>query len=133
MVIIIPRQRSFTHRPRKGKIDFGDQVTIDDMSRCIKHHNAKLVIIDPLIASANGLNENNSGDVSGVLTDIQRLVDENQDCCVLIAHHVSKSQREKSARHSMRGSSALSGWYDFYYKVEYADKFEDVQKAVIVI
>ena len=78
--------------------------TIDDTG-------AKLVVIDPMVSAAIGIDEN-STEVMRVLNPLRDIVLARPHCAMIVAHHTGKQARNQALSLGLRGSSAIGGWWD---------------------
>jgi hypothetical protein len=86
----------------------------------IDEHHPDILIVDPLSNFHCG-NENEAQDmlkVTSVLDEIR-----SKDVAVIVVHHHGKNSSErKNVGHKARGSSALPGWYDTHFSLEWAEE-----------
>lgn len=73
---------------------------------------ATLVVIDPLVSAAMGIDENSAGDVMGVLTPLRNMIKARPHCALVLVHHTGKGAKGSSVAMGIRGSSAINGWWD---------------------
>lgn len=70
-----------------------------------------LVIIDPVINFFPGGNENDNAEMHGLLERFDSLED-HFDCALIALHHLNKGDTARDSFESIRGASAIRGWYD---------------------
>lgn len=93
----------------------GEQQVMD----WIAEYQPDILVVDPL-ANFHCGDENVARDmrrVTNVLDNIRQ-----RDVAIVLVHHHSKSASErKDVGHKARGSSALAGWYDSHFSLEWAN------------
>jgi len=83
-----------------------DQQRLQD---ALQHHRPRLLLLDPLIR-LHRLDENSSGEISGLLSFLRQLQREHGTAIALV-HHMSKKARAQLGQ-ALRGSSDLFAWAD---------------------
>lgn len=94
----------------KMKIDSSDSFAA--FEAYVRKTKPSIVIIDPM-SPLHSLKENDRDDMQPLLNRLKELVLETQTFLLLV-HHSTKS---KESRHSLRGSSTMSAWYDSLIEV----------------
>jgi len=95
-----------------ARLNLADEGSLVELRHTIRTVRPSLLIIDPLITAVIGADENEAGQMQPVLNSVRDLIEESAGMSVLVAHHLSKSHRDRSSFHSLRGSSALGAWSD---------------------
>jgi hypothetical protein len=91
-----------------------------------------LVILDPLVETHAGLDENKASDMAALLRTLRKLV-RGKDRTLVITHHDKKGVAEPSV-YSGRGSSAIAGAVDsVYHMVAAANDGGELTKATLHI
>lgn len=67
----------------------------------------RLVILDPLLCLAAGLQENDNGDMGALMRRLNQIAHETQ-CAILALHHVGKASADVEAWEKARGASSLT-------------------------
>lgn len=73
---------------------------------------ARLVVVDPMVSAAMGIDENASGEVMRILSPLRDLIKARPNCALIVVHHTNKMARGQAMSLGLRGSSAIMGWLD---------------------
>jgi 5S rRNA maturation endonuclease (ribonuclease M5) len=106
------------HFIKERTLDFTLDDVIDEINAYIVKYGIKLVVIDPFVSTLIDLDENSASDVMKILSKLQRITDENPDCCLLVIDHKNKSHKDRSVGHGLRGTSAKAGQYSGMISLE---------------
>jgi hypothetical protein len=79
------------------------------LHEALRHHRPRLLLLDPLIR-LHRLDENSSGEISGLLSFL-RLLQREHGTAIALVHHMSKKARAQLGQ-ALRGSSDLFAWAD---------------------
>lgn len=111
----ICRQRGIDLRALDLHVITADALRLDrtcDQKRlheALMHHRPRLLLLDPLIR-LHRLDENSSGEISGLLSFL-RLLQREHGTAIALVHHMSKKARAQLGQ-ALRGSSDLFAWAD---------------------
>ena len=95
-----------------ARLDLAAADHVARLAATVEQHDPCLVVIDPLVSAAAGIDENASGDIMKVLNPLRDLTADRQDLSVLLVHHTSKAAGDRSRALGIRGSSAIDAWRD---------------------
>ncbi len=82
---------------------------------------ARLVVIDPMVSAAMGIDENASGDVMRILNPLRAIIKARPNCALIVVHHTNKMARGQAMSLGLRGSSAIMGWLDTLITIRRAE------------
>lgn len=91
-------------------LQLDQQYWLDWLEAVIQETNARLVVLDPLVAMHAG-DENSASEMRSVLYPLVRIADACS-CCIVVLHHATKSTGTTPSFDQIRGSTALFGAAD---------------------
>jgi hypothetical protein len=100
-------------------LNAGDNHHMESLKKRITDVGAKLVIIDNLVASSGGIDEN-TAQMMMPMTNWRLLV-ENTGVCIIIIHHRNKTKDVNRSGDALRGFSGIEGAIDLALYIQRAD------------
>lgn len=116
----------------RGHLDLSADAHAAKLAQVVRELHPAVVVLDPFISVAMGVDENASGETQPVLNRIRDITTIGAGCSVVVAHHVSKAYRDRSAFHGLRGSTAMSAWADGLLSVHRSEDVWDSARRVDV-
>ena len=95
-----------------GQVNLGNSTSLARLKATVDEVKPLLLVLDPLINCAAGVDENKAGEMQALLNSLRDLSLDNPNMTTLLVHHLGKDTKGKSNFHALRGSSALGGWAD---------------------
>jgi archaellum biogenesis ATPase FlaH len=103
-------------------IDQEKKLFFDQIKIFVKEYNTKLIVVDSLNSSSNGLDENSNNDMREFMNFLNQV---SEICTVLIIHHTSKYNNPKNLlREDIRGASCIFNVCDNVFVI---DKDEEIR------
>ncbi len=90
-------------------LNIANQDDLDELEQFILDRGIRFAVIDSLVATIGGLDENSASDMEPPLRELGQLA-RRTNCTILAIHHVTKPTNGKPA--SYRGSSTIKGKVD---------------------
>lgn len=98
------------------------KIFFDQMKIFAEYKNTKLIVVDSLNSSSNGLEENSNKDMREFMNFLNEL---SEICTVLVIHHTSKYNNPKNLqREDIRGASSIFNVCDNVFVI---DKDEEIR------
>ncbi len=91
-------------------INISNQDDLDELEQFILDRGIRFAVVDSLVATTGGLDENSASDMEPPLRELGQLA-RRTNCTVLLIHHVKKPTRANKDP-DYRGSSAIKGKVD---------------------
>lgn len=95
-----------------GRLSLANADHVACLHKTIAAIRPDLLVIDPLVTATDGAEENDAGAMQAHLNTIRGLQQSHADLTIIVTHHLSKGNKERSAWHALRGSSAVGAWAD---------------------
>jgi hypothetical protein len=109
---VVPRVGFFAIR-QGARFDLQQQETIDAMRAIVVEYRPRMLVLDPFASCAPGIDENDNGAMSAVLSALRNVTtDAVPGMALALIHHVTKGHEGRSLQYALRGASSLGGWND---------------------
>jgi len=95
-----------------ARLDLTLSAHIARLTALVEKEQPRLLVIDPLVCAATGIDENASHEVMTILSPLRDLCTNCPDLSLLVVHHTAKAAGERSRALGIRGSSAIDAWRD---------------------
>lgn len=129
---VVPRVGFFAIR-QGARFDLQKQETIDAMRAIVVEYQPRMLVLDPFASCAPGIDENDNGAVSAVLSALREITTEAVPGMALaLIHHVTKGHEGRSLQYALRGASAMGGWNDGIIAMRRAAEDRDGPRRVDV-
>jgi archaellum biogenesis ATPase FlaH len=101
-------------------IDQDKKLFFDQIKMFVKDYDTKLIVVDSLNSSSNGLDENSNNDMREFMNFLNQV---SEICTVLIIHHTSKYNNPKNLlREDIRGASCIFNVCDNVFVIDKDDE-----------
>jgi RecA-family ATPase len=94
------------------RINLAAEEHLSRMRATIRKYEPIVLVIDPLICAHLGIVEKDAEDMQPLLDSIRSLTRDRPEMAIIVAHHLNKTNKDKTPMHGLRGSTALGGWTD---------------------